>query len=286
MIKIEGFSAEQNLVLNCLNLVSKLDSQSKKNTWRHHFEKQWLGRAVSLITIPVAAIAVIYSLARAILASVLCPFLGSKCVYKQWRLSFKNLSIFKDNLISFVFARLFSGVNLVDISFNLMQEKFKNEDFVKNHTKDNHIKACIQCMSDNTENQTTQEKIEKILKNPHYSRKNFKRFEIQDDNLVVYFHIDEKETSLIFSNRIPSNREMRGSILSNQLSSKEYESLEDLLSQSYLTEDDAFCCMGVNIFITVNEQVKDLSEEQKKQLEKKLTHLWLEVQTHKVETRV
>lgn len=95
-----------------------------------------------------------------------------------------------------------------------------------NDSNDDHIRASIQCMSDN---EKIRQQLEKDLDNPKYGHKNFCAIEEVADS--AKFIARFKEGSLEFSNRDNLHGEFRGALLKNALQSGNYHNLRELCLQ-------------------------------------------------------
>ncbi len=99
----------------------------------------------------------------------------------------------------------------------------------------NFTATCIQCMSDAP---TTQQFLTDNLNNPAFGSDGFTG--IQDHptdpaRFIANFGTEQIE----FSNRNPTNSELRGEILKRELSEGNFQNLGDLISRNHLTEKDA-----------------------------------------------
>lgn len=106
---------------------------------------------------------------------------------------------------------------------------------------DSLIEGNIQCMADDEKGR---EFIRSILNDPFYCSANFVEVKPhpQSNKMIAVFKGRDGNSNqeLVFSNRESSKRELRGAILKHHLADTEYNSLYDIVSRGYKTEEDSF----------------------------------------------
>lgn len=108
------------------------------------------------------------------------------------------------------------------------------------------MESNIQCMSDD---RGVQENLRNSLDDPRFSSKNFVGIEpapnedgkVDPSRFVALFRgerEDDPPLKLVFSDRVSTNNELRGSRLKDVLDKGDYGSLRDIVSDGHLTRSD------------------------------------------------
>ncbi|WP_298771302.1 hypothetical protein [uncultured Shewanella sp.] len=117
----------------------------------------------------------------------------------------------------------------------LTEVNFANSVLKNGHSRENHIETCIETMGEDSKDQG---QIRQLLNDPNYSSALFSSItECPNDGSRFIAHFGDNE--IVLSNRAGGTGEYRGVLLREQLENTEYDSLTELISQNYLTENDS-----------------------------------------------
>lgn len=129
---------------------------------------------------------------------------------------------------------------------NLYIDNYTN-DQLSEYNKNKWREECVNHMSSNAE---TRSFIENNLSNQLFSRENFVRIDtVEGSNgeefAAVFadlnnpFNPNYEETTVFFSNKTSDNGEFSGSLLRNEIENSSYDCLDDIITNNYLSENDA-----------------------------------------------
>lgn len=118
------------------------------------------------------------------------------------------------------------------------------------------INANISCMVDGKEKQNS---LKEKLEDTSYSKENFIGFKESKNPSETFIACFKNEKELEFSNRNPTNNELRGYLLKTALGNNNYANLMELVSKGHLTENDNMLKYALSI--TKNNCYNNLKHE-------------------------